>query len=91
MIERKEKGDSPRPFIDQPFILGQSSPTCSNCQPSRGMPLTPSIRLRIYDPALEEEDRLIGGSLLVFPLSSPLPPGPPNACIHPLTFVPDPP
>jgi len=66
MMERKEKGNSPRPVLVLPFIDGQSSPTCSNCQPSRGMLLTPSIRLRIYDPALVEEDRLIDRSRVVF-------------------------
>ena len=93
MIKRKEKGNSPRRTLDLPFIDDESSPTCSNCQPSMGMlltPLSPSIRLRIYDPALEEGDRLIARSLLVFLLASPYH-SIPDACIHPLTFVPDPP
>lgn len=66
MMKRKEKRNSPRRSNVLPFIDGQFSPTCSSCQPSRGMLLTPSIRLRIYDPALVEEDRLIDRRRVVF-------------------------
>lgn len=58
--ERKTSQTDSRP----PFYTQTVLPTCWNCQPSRGIALTPSSVLVSMTPLEVEEDRLIDDSLL---------------------------
>lgn len=93
-MEKEEKGNLSKRNLDLPFIHGQFSPTCSNCQPSRrNRLLLPSSGLVSITPLEGEEkkeiDRLIDDTLSLLapyhlapepPLSSHISPRSPKIC-----------
>jgi hypothetical protein len=89
-MERKEKDIFGKRSLDLLFIAVQSSPTCSKFQSSRGVLLTPSVRLLSMTPLIEEEDGLIERRLLVHLFRSPYR-STPQRSHRPLTDVREPP